>query len=273
MSHIDLDSQEFPIGKSFVIKDFELEVNKRNKYVSKVFFENENSKFIMHHLKAWEIINCEIPKGHSIFFKIGGGNGKLLIKTPIEETLTLKTGSAFAFSNSEKFSIKTEGENLNFYSIITWRNKRNVSENRKKSNKQDEHEGEFEESMKIGPNPHFQHYSENYFYEKNFEGKVIGNDLFRCVLYTTNELQIVLQETSIREKILPEIHEDTIQFFKIEKGEGKININDKSHKFLKGSAFLIDKNTKHSFEYLHNSVISLYTIYIPPHHYYDEIKK
>ena len=55
----------------------------------------------------------------------------------------------------------------------------------------------------------------------NIEDLTEKNVDFRRVLYSGNQLQLVLMSLELGEEIGSEIHADTDQFFRIEDGEGR----------------------------------------------------
>ena len=59
----------------------------------------------------------------------------------------------------------------------------------------------------------------------NLEELTVGNDDFRRVLYTGRNLQLVLMALQPGEEIGEEVHDDRDQFFRIEDGEGFVDID------------------------------------------------
>lgn len=101
----------------------------------------------------------------------------------------------------------------------------------------------------------------------NIEELTLLNSNFRHVIFTGQHAQLVLMSLKPNEEIELETHKATDQFFRIEKGEGKVIINDKEHLLKDGDAIIVPAGSKHNIintsskEYL-----KLYTIYTPPHH-------
>ena len=62
-------------------------------------------------------------------------------------------------------------------------------------------------------------------YCDNIERETLANDDFRRVLYTGKNLQLVLMTLRPGEEIGSEVHEDRDQFFRIEQGEGAVDID------------------------------------------------
>lgn len=102
-------------------------------------------------------------------------------------------------------------------------------------------------------------------YVQNIEKLTLENDNFRKVLYTTKNCQLVLMSLRAGEEIGEEIHE-VDQFLRIEKGTGKVILNDISHDLDAGSAIVVPTGTKHNIINTGDSPMKLYSLYIPPHH-------
>ncbi len=98
------------------------------------------------------------------------------------------------------------------------------------------------------------------------EDLTIANDKFRQVLYTAKFSQLVLMSLKPGEEIGVEIHEGD-QFFRFEKGEGKVVIDGVESAVKDGSAVIVPAGAKHNV--INTSVtdpLKLYTLYCPPHH-------
>jgi mannose-6-phosphate isomerase-like protein (cupin superfamily) len=101
----------------------------------------------------------------------------------------------------------------------------------------------------------------------NIEQDTIKNKSFRKVLYTGKNSQLVLMSLKPGEEIGSEVHKDTDQFFRVEKGDGTVIINGKKHKIKDGSAVVVPQGAEHNvINNSENEELSLYTIYSPPHH-------
>ncbi len=73
-----------------------------------------------------------------------------------------------------------------------------------------------------------------------------GNDDFRHVLYTGNYLQLVLMSLRPGEEIGDEVHKDRDQFFRVEKGEGQIVIDGKTHTIKSDDAIVVPAGSRHN---------------------------
>ena len=74
-------------------------------------------------------------------------------------------------------------------------------------------------------------------YIDNIEGKTINNDYFREVVFTGRHCQLVVMCLKPGEEIGSEVHKNVDQFFRIEKGKGKVVINGEENLFLNFSIF------------------------------------
>ncbi len=104
-------------------------------------------------------------------------------------------------------------------------------------------------------------------YKDNIEKLTIGNQNFRKVLYTGEHSQLVLMNLIPGEEIGLEVHNDTDQFFRFEKGEGKVIIDENEYLVNDGDAVIVPAGAKHNV--INTSLsepLKLYTIYSPAHH-------
>ena len=100
----------------------------------------------------------------------------------------------------------------------------------------------------------------------NIEELTLANNNFRKVLYTAKFSQLVLMSLAPKEEIGEEVHEGD-QFFRFEKGEGKVVIDGVEQSIKDGSAVVIPAGAKHNVVNTSESQpLKLYTIYSPPHH-------
>ena len=100
----------------------------------------------------------------------------------------------------------------------------------------------------------------------NLEQATLDNSDFRRVLYTGKHSQLVLMNLKPGEEIGEEIH-TLDQFFRFEKGTGKVIIDDVEHEVKDGSAVIVPAGAKHNVINTSTSDdLKLYTIYSPPEH-------
>jgi mannose-6-phosphate isomerase-like protein (cupin superfamily) len=92
------------------------------------------------------------------------------------------------------------------------------------------------------------------------------NDDFRRVLFTSGKMQLVLMTLKSGEAIGTETHSTHDQFFRIEKGKGRIRIGNSKIQVSAGDAILVPAGLKHNLTNTGKTRLCLYTIYAPPNH-------
>jgi mannose-6-phosphate isomerase-like protein (cupin superfamily) len=93
------------------------------------------------------------------------------------------------------------------------------------------------------------------------------NTDFRHVLYSGKHSQLVLMSLEPGEEIGEETHEDVDQFFRFEKGEGKVIIDGIEHLVKDGYAVIVPAGARHNVvNTSKRAKLKLYTIYSPPEH-------
>lgn len=100
----------------------------------------------------------------------------------------------------------------------------------------------------------------------NIEQRTVGNDDFRRVLYTGNHLQLVLMTLQPGEEIGAEVHGDRHQFFRIEEGEGAVDIDGVANAVSDNFAVIVFAGARHNVRSTGDRPLRLYTIYGPPEH-------
>lgn len=111
-------------------------------------------------------------------------------------------------------------------------------------------------------------------YKENIEKLTIENENFRNVLYTAQNCQLVLMSLLPKEEIGMETHDDGDQFFRFEKGEGKVIIDDTEYDVADGDAVIVPMGSKHNvINTSDTEILKLYTIYTPPHHKDGVVRK
>ena len=104
-------------------------------------------------------------------------------------------------------------------------------------------------------------------FNANIESDTLENTNFRKVLYTGKHSQLVLMSLRPLEEIGMEVHTDNDQFFRFEKGEGKVLIDGNEYVVGDGSAIIVPSGAEHNV--INTSAtddLKLYTIYSPAHH-------
>jgi len=101
----------------------------------------------------------------------------------------------------------------------------------------------------------------------NIEKDTLENENFRKVIFTAENMQLVLMSLEPNEEIGEEMHDDVDQFIRIEKGSGKAILNGEEYEIMDGSSVVIPAGVKHNI--INSSAeekLKLYTIYSPPEH-------
>ena len=104
-------------------------------------------------------------------------------------------------------------------------------------------------------------------YVINIEEKSLDNDFFREVLFTANDVQLVVMSLAPGEEIGMETHDDGDQFIRVESGKGIAILDGKEHELEDGSAVVIPAGVRHNIvNSSQQQPLKLYTIYSPPEH-------
>lgn len=106
---------------------------------------------------------------------------------------------------------------------------------------------------------------------KGFVSKIekdtLDNTNFRKVLYTGKHSQLVLMSLKPLEDIGMEVHPDNDQFFRFEKGTGKVIIDGNNYDVSDGYAVVIPAGAQHNIiNVSETEPLKMYTIYSPAHH-------
>ena len=100
----------------------------------------------------------------------------------------------------------------------------------------------------------------------NIERLTEDNELFRRVLYTGHNLQLVVMSLNPGEEIGEEVHDDRDQFFRVEEGEGVISIDGVENIVVDDDAVIVPQGARHNVWATGDVPLKLYTIYGPPEH-------
>ncbi len=104
-------------------------------------------------------------------------------------------------------------------------------------------------------------------YITNIENETLKNENFRRVLYTAQHSQLVLMTLKPKEEIGAEVHETSDQFFRFEKGQGKVVIDGNEYDVSDGFAVIVPAGARHNIINISETEsLKLYTIYSPAHH-------
>ena len=111
-------------------------------------------------------------------------------------------------------------------------------------------------------------------FNANIEKDTIENENYRKVLYTGKHSQLVLMSLAPNEEIGMEVHTDNDQFFRFEKGEGKVIIDGNEYAVKDGSAVIVPSGAQHNVINISSTdTLKLYTIYSPVHHQDGVVRK
>lgn len=100
----------------------------------------------------------------------------------------------------------------------------------------------------------------------DIEGLAEKNSDFRQVLYTGENVQLVLMTLKPGEDIGAETHPDVDQFFRVEEGDGEVIINGEITPIQVGTGIIIPAGSKHNIKNTGEEPLRVYTLYAPPHH-------
>jgi mannose-6-phosphate isomerase-like protein (cupin superfamily) len=104
-------------------------------------------------------------------------------------------------------------------------------------------------------------------YKENIEKLTLENKDFRRVLYTAENLQLVLMNLKPGQDIGVETHPDNDQFFRFEAGEGRVFVDGTSYEVGDGDTVIVPKGSEHNVLNMSNKKdLKFYTIYAGPHH-------
>ena len=105
-------------------------------------------------------------------------------------------------------------------------------------------------------------------YVGSIEKATIHNSDFRRVLFTGKHSQLVVMCLQPNEDIGNEIHPETDQFFRIEKGDVKFVLNgNEEHLVSEGDAVVVPAGTYHNvINTSSTKLLKLYTVYSPAQH-------
>ena len=103
-------------------------------------------------------------------------------------------------------------------------------------------------------------------YVDNIERATLSNEDFRRVLYTGENLQLVLMTLPPGCDIGEEVHEDRDQFFRIEEGQGIIRIDGVDNRVEDDFAVIVPAGARHNVRNIGSMPLRFYTLYGPPEH-------
>jgi mannose-6-phosphate isomerase-like protein (cupin superfamily) len=103
-------------------------------------------------------------------------------------------------------------------------------------------------------------------YVADIEDQTEANKDFRHVLYTGQNLQLVLMSLKPGQDIGAETHATHDQFFRLERGKGEVVIDGVTHKVKSGTGIVVPAGALHNLVNTGDKPMKVYTIYGPPNH-------
>ena len=101
-------------------------------------------------------------------------------------------------------------------------------------------------------------------FDVNIEKATVDNNYFRKVLFTTDNIQLVVM--SIKDEIGMETHDTIDQFIRVESGTGKSSIDGREFPIKSETAFIVPKGSKHNVWNTGKENLKLYSVYTPANH-------
>ncbi len=86
------------------------------------------------------------------------------------------------------------------------------------------------------------------------------------MIYTAKYSQLVVMNLKPGEEIGAEVHQDHDQFFRFEKGKGKVTIDDNEYQVEDDFAVIVPAGANHNVVNTGDEDLKLYTIYSPAEH-------
>ena len=103
-------------------------------------------------------------------------------------------------------------------------------------------------------------------YCDDIEKATVENEDFRRVLYTGEHMQLVVMTLQPGDEIGEEVHPDRDQFFRIEEGQGAIDIDGRENRVEDDFAVIVPAGARHNVRNTGSGPLRLYTLYSPPEH-------
>ncbi len=112
----------------------------------------------------------------------------------------------------------------------------------------------------------------------NLDKATRQNTNYRTALWTGQHLQLTLMSIPVCGEIGLEVHPDTDQFLRIEKGNGMVMMGPAENRLnyqrpvSDGYAVFVPAGTWHNIINTGNCSLKIYTVYAPPHHPHGTIQ-
>lgn len=101
-------------------------------------------------------------------------------------------------------------------------------------------------------------------FDVDIETKTLKNTYFREVLYTSQNMQLVVM--SVKDEIGMETHDTIDQFIRVESGKGLAIIDGRKIPLEDGVSIIVPKGSEHNVINTGKKDLKVYTIYSPPNH-------
>ena len=110
-------------------------------------------------------------------------------------------------------------------------------------------------------------------YFGHIEAETLANENFRKVIHTGQFSQLVLMSLLPGEEVGLETHPHVDQFFRFEKGEGRVVVDAEEFLVTDGDAVVVPAGSQHNVINTGSSELKLYTVYSPANHPADAVHK
>ncbi len=107
----------------------------------------------------------------------------------------------------------------------------------------------------------------------------LGNRNYRTALWTGDYLQMTLMSIPVGGDVGLEMHPDTDQFFRVEDGQGLVQIGDREDDlYFRQYAYddygiFVPAGKWHNITNTGKKPLKMYTVYAPPHHPHGTVEK
>jgi mannose-6-phosphate isomerase-like protein (cupin superfamily) len=104
-------------------------------------------------------------------------------------------------------------------------------------------------------------------YTSNIMDETLDNTNFRKVLFTGSHMQLVVMSLKPGEDIGKEVHDHVDQFFRVEQGECKVEIDENEYILTDDMVAIVPAGSMHNVTNTSDTEdLKLYTIYSPANH-------
>lgn len=129
------------------------------------------------------------------------------------------------------------------------------------------------EVMRHAPHPHLQEINAMKGFADDIEKLTEENANFREVLYTGQNIQLVVMSLKPGEDIGEEVHDDRDQFFRFETGSGEVWIDGTANQVKSDHGVIVPAGATHNVINTGTDDLRFYTIYGPPEHIEGTVHK